>query len=372
METRARYVLVGLFTLAIIVGGFGFVYWLSNADGLGERSVYRVRFGAPVSGLSLGSDVLFNGIRVGEVTDLKLDRDKPSDVVAMIAVKADTPIRSDTRVGLSYGGLTGSASIALQGGAASAPPLQGENGAPPLLVAAADATQDWTGAARQAFGQVSDVLSQNSDALHDTIQNIDSFAAALGRNSGKVDNLVAGLEKWIGNAAAPPATIYELTAPASFPAGLEVPKGQLVVAQPTVVVSLDTQRFLAGTETSENLVFDDAKWSDSIPNLVRQKIIEGFGNADYQGTGGDMQNITADRTLEIDIRAFRITTGATPEADVELAAKIVGSDGKVLGGRIFHATAPATAMQAPAAAAAMNDAFTKVATELIVWAMQLP
>ncbi len=352
--------------------GFGFVYWLSNAGGLGERSVYRVRFGAPVSGLSLGSDVLFNGIRVGEVTDLKLDRDKPSDVVAMIAVKADTPIRSDTRVGLSYGGLTGSASIALQGGAASAAPLQAENGAPPLLVAAADATQDWTGAARQAFGQVSDVLSQNSDALHDTIQNIDSFAAALGRNSGKVDNLLAGLEKWIGNAAAPPATIYELKAPASFPPALKCRRGSSSSRSrqsPSASTRSNSWPERRPARTSSSTTRNGAT---AFRNLVRQKIIEGFGNADYQGTGGDMQNITADRTLEIDIRAFRITTGATPEADVELAAKIVGSDGKVLGGRVFHATAPATAMQAPAAAAAMNDAFTKVATELIVWAMQLP
>ena len=68
MEIRARYVLIGAFTLAVIAAGFGFVYWLNNAGGLRERAVYRVRFEGSVSGLLAGSAVLFNGIRVGEVT----------------------------------------------------------------------------------------------------------------------------------------------------------------------------------------------------------------------------------------------------------------------------------------------------------------
>ena len=36
--------------LAVIAAGFGFVYWLNNAGGLGERAVYQVRFENPVSG----------------------------------------------------------------------------------------------------------------------------------------------------------------------------------------------------------------------------------------------------------------------------------------------------------------------------------
>ena len=73
MEIRARYVQMGAFTLAVIVAGFAFVYWLNNAGGLRERALYRVRFEGSVSGLLAGSAVLFNGIRVGEVTGLQLD-----------------------------------------------------------------------------------------------------------------------------------------------------------------------------------------------------------------------------------------------------------------------------------------------------------
>ena len=43
METRANYVLIGVFTLAVVVGVFGFVYWFQNIGGTGERAFYRVR-----------------------------------------------------------------------------------------------------------------------------------------------------------------------------------------------------------------------------------------------------------------------------------------------------------------------------------------
>ena len=99
MEDRAKFILVGLFTFAVIAGAFGFVYWLHNSAGRIETSVYRVIFEGSVSGLRVGGPVLFNGIRVGQVTDMGLT-DDPPQVAATIAVNKDTPVRADTRDGL--------------------------------------------------------------------------------------------------------------------------------------------------------------------------------------------------------------------------------------------------------------------------------
>ncbi len=121
METRAPYALIGAFVLAAIAAVFGFVYWLNNAGGLGQRTVYHVRFENSVSGLLTGAAVLFNGIRVGEVTGLRLSSDDPRQVMATIAVAPATPIRADTQAGLEFQGLTGVPVIALQGGIAGAP-----------------------------------------------------------------------------------------------------------------------------------------------------------------------------------------------------------------------------------------------------------
>ena len=116
MEIRAPYVLIGAFVLAVIAAGFGFVYWLHNSASLTDRMTYRIHFENTVSGLLTGAAVLFNGIRVGEVTALELDPNNPNRVTATIAVAANTPVRADTKVGLDFQGLTGVPVVALQGG----------------------------------------------------------------------------------------------------------------------------------------------------------------------------------------------------------------------------------------------------------------
>jgi len=85
METRAPFVIVGAFVLAAIVAVFGFVYWLQNTGGLGARASYRVQFEGSVPGLLVGAAVLFNGIRVGEVTELGLAPGNPPEDVALDA-----------------------------------------------------------------------------------------------------------------------------------------------------------------------------------------------------------------------------------------------------------------------------------------------
>ena len=116
METRAPFVVVGAFVLAAIAAVFGFVYWLQNTGGLGPRTTYHVQFEGSVPGLLVGAAVLFNGIRVGEVTDLGLAPGNPRGVNATISVASTTPVRADTKVGLEFQGLTGVPVIALEGG----------------------------------------------------------------------------------------------------------------------------------------------------------------------------------------------------------------------------------------------------------------
>jgi phospholipid/cholesterol/gamma-HCH transport system substrate-binding protein len=57
METQARYLAVGAFTLAVITAGFIFVYWLYSGGGFRDRVIYEIRFDSPVSGLLVGSAV---------------------------------------------------------------------------------------------------------------------------------------------------------------------------------------------------------------------------------------------------------------------------------------------------------------------------
>src|SRR5690606_38045826 len=135
------YTLIGFFTLAVMLGVFGFVYWFQNLGGTGERVTYRIIFDGSVSGLRTGGAVMFNGIRIGEVTDLRLAPDKTERVIATVAVDKAAPIRDDTRIGLEFQGLTGIAAVALSGGSFSRPPLTGTKDNPPVLTADPAATQ---------------------------------------------------------------------------------------------------------------------------------------------------------------------------------------------------------------------------------------
>jgi len=87
--------------------------------------------GLAVSGLTTGSTVSFNGIRVGQVSGLKIDPDRPNRIIATIAVDQSTPMRTDTKASLAFQGLTGVATIELSGGSADAKPLPGPPSHPP-------------------------------------------------------------------------------------------------------------------------------------------------------------------------------------------------------------------------------------------------
>ena len=373
MEIRARYVLIGLFVLAVIVAGFGFVYWLNNNSGLGERTVYRVEFDGSISGLTRGSTVLFNGLSVGEVTDLGLVSDNPGVVLATIAVERGTPIRGDTHVGLVFGGLTGTASVALAGGSAAAPPPAVSNGEPPLLIADPAEMKDMTQSARDTLAHLDALITDNTTSFTDAVSNIDKFAGALAKNSDKVDGILAGLAKLTGGGSAETPTDYDLTAPTSFPGLGPLPSAQLALTTPTTVITLDTQRIMMQDATGEAPAFPDVRWADNVPLLFQARIIQGFENAKYLKVGTDAGSVTGDYKLVIDIRTFRINTSPAPaNAAIEFSAKVVDSGGKLVDARVFTASAPvAKTDDAATSAAALDVAFGKATTDLIVWTLQV-
>jgi phospholipid/cholesterol/gamma-HCH transport system substrate-binding protein len=200
MERKAHYALIGFFTFAVVAGAFGFIFWLHHSSGKKQAVAYRVIFDSSVSGLQVGGNVLFNGIRVGEVTNLRLDPDKPSQVIALLAVNKATPIRSDTRVGLEFAGLTGVAAVSLKGVSATTPLIEREEGEPPTLKADPSASQDMMQAARDVLNKAEEVIAANQEALHQAINDIATFSASLARNSDKVDSIMSNANETMSNA----------------------------------------------------------------------------------------------------------------------------------------------------------------------------
>jgi len=366
METRAPFIVVGAFVLAAVAAVFGFVYWLHNSGGLGPRTAYRVQFEGPVPGLMVGAAVLFNGIRVGEVTELGLAADNASRVNAAISVASTTPVRSDTRVGLEFQGLTGVPVVALEGGT-----LPIDSVGMPTLIAEAGAGQSMTQAARDALRRVDSVLAENSGPLKDTIANLRVFSEGLARNTGKLDNIVAGLEKMTGGAApAAPKVAYDLRAARGFAVPTKTLRGQFAIPEPTAVVMLDTQRFLF-SPAREVPGFAEAVWADTIPKLLQARLVESFENYDIAHAplrGADVGH--TDFQLLIDIRRFRIALDSAPTAEIGLSARILDKEGKIIASRLFEEGEAFDKLEPPAAAAAFDRAFARVAGNIIAWTVQ--
>ncbi len=259
----------------------------------------------------------------------------------------------------------------MSGGSPSSPPPQGVNGGPPLLVADAASIKDMTTSAREALTKLNDILSENAAPVKDAIANIDTFSAALARNSDKVDTIIAGLEKFVGGGNKPETVSYELTAPSRFPDIPAIPTSQLSVSAPTTVVALDSQRITIKNADGLVPAFENFRWADSIPLLVQSRLIQGYENADYTLVGTDASGIASDYQLLINIRRFELdTTTATPTAEVAMMAKIMDLGGQVVDAKLFAASAPVAATDKPEViAAGLNSAFDKAATDLIVWSL---
>ena len=198
METRANYVLIGSFTLAVIAAAFGFVLWFQSLHTTKLRSPLRIVFEGPAAGLRNGGSVNFNGIRVGEVVSVKLDN--PRRVVALAMVENNAPVRRDTLVGLEFQGLTGVAAISLKGGDENAPPVPVGDDGIPVLTADPNALQDVTEAIRGTLQNINRVVADNQAAVKNSLHNLETFTAALSRNAEKIDDVMAKVDGVMGKA----------------------------------------------------------------------------------------------------------------------------------------------------------------------------
>ena len=369
METRARYVLIGLFTLLCLLGGFAFVYWVHAIGGIGQRAIYRIRFDQPVSGLGVGANVLFNGIRAGAVSAITLDPDNPQRVQVIVSVDPDTPVRADTQASITYLGFTGAAAVSLRGGSRDAAKLASDNGQPPLLIAAADAGRTLTESAQDTLRKVDDILTQNAKPLNTAVTGIATFGDMLGRNSERIEGLLGGLEKLAGTGtpAAGPA-VYDLAAATEFPPGGKTIKGQLVVPDPSAIILFDSQKILTrgGEDTYSSIA--NAQWADNLPKLVQARLVQSFENAhQLSAVSRPLDQLNAEYRLEITIRGFQLSLAPSPTAVVDVTVRIVSDKGTVAEARAFTASVAADGTDAKTAVAALNRAFAQVASEIVRW-----
>jgi phospholipid/cholesterol/gamma-HCH transport system substrate-binding protein len=178
METRAHHVIIGAFAIGVFLLALGFVLWLSKSSIDREFEVYDIVFNEAVTGLSKGGLVQYNGIKVGEVTQLSLAQDDPRKVIARIRVDANTPVKEDTRAKLGLMGVTGVAFIQLSGGSPESPALRPTRQNPvPIIQSEESALSKLLASGSDIVTSVNDILLRATDIL--STENVDRVSQTL-------------------------------------------------------------------------------------------------------------------------------------------------------------------------------------------------
>ena len=197
MRARASNVMIGTLTLALIAGSLGAFLTYQKLAGIRQQVPFRVIFEGSASGLRKGGSVNFSGIRVGEVVSLKLDH--PRRVVALAMIDGNTPVKSDTQVGLEFQGLTGIAAISFTGGSDEAPPPRKGADGIPELTADPDGTLNTQEKIRVALRNVDKVIADNEVAVKDTLRNFETFTASLSNNGAKITSIISTAEDGVSS-----------------------------------------------------------------------------------------------------------------------------------------------------------------------------
>ena len=179
MERDAHYAAVGIATVALAVALIIFSIWLARLSFNEEYDVYDIVFYGPVRGLSEGGEVHFNGIRVGLVTDLRLDQEKGDQVVARIRIDATTPVRVTSRAQLEPQGITGLNYIQITAGTEGSALLKTQypNNVVPVIQSQPSPIAELLSGSGTVLAQTVDALNRINRVLSD--ENIRSFSVSV-------------------------------------------------------------------------------------------------------------------------------------------------------------------------------------------------
>lgn len=202
METRASYILVGVFTLLAVTGALAFVLWTAGRGEGKAMSAYDIHFSGNVMGLSVASDVFFKGVKVGAVKQITLSPDDPAKVKVRIEIDATTPVREDSVASLEGRGLTGVSVVQITGGSPHAPLLVGAAGEVPVIASRASRLEELfagmpqlVGSGNELVNRLADVLNaENRAALASTFHALDTVTARMAARADSLDRIITDMD----------------------------------------------------------------------------------------------------------------------------------------------------------------------------------
>ncbi|MEO0410935.1 MAG: MlaD family protein [Pseudomonadota bacterium] len=223
METRAHHLLIGMVTLLGIGGALGFIIYLARLDIDREYQTYKIFFTDSVVGLNTGASVRYNGVPVGSVTSIQLNRDDPTKVRVLVNIDESVPINQGIEAELAALGLTGVAYVELTGGDANRPMITKVKGEDfPIIPSGQSALQEvFRGApdllkeATIAVQRVSALLNEENQAeISGILRNVNSFSEGMAESTEEIQNIIKNMDETIEDFRGAARSINNLSASA--------------------------------------------------------------------------------------------------------------------------------------------------------------
>ena len=260
METKANYIVVGAFTLVLLLGLVTAVVWLADVGLDEEFAYYDLFFEGSVTGLKPGNPVRYRGVPVGVVTDMKINPDNVEQVKVTIEVPNDTPIKEDTEASLEFQGITGIAYVQITGGTHDAPPLRRIPGrGNPVIKSKPSQLQEIIEAAPELVNRVISLVDRANLLLGDANQK--NFAEAMANVSSITGSFASGSDDIRTLLSDGASAVTELQA-ASADARILVKELRETIADLSKMAKGtlgDTRGLLGDVRSNVNLITDDAR-----------------------------------------------------------------------------------------------------------------
>ena len=204
METRANHVLIGAFTLAVIVAAFGFILWLAKNEIDQHFAAYDILFEGSVTGLNVAGDVRYQGVRIGQVKEIRIYEKNPKLVRVRIEIDANTPVNSGSLASLEFFGITGVLFVQINSGDANAPPLVAQADQEVPVIASGKSSLEALFAGAPQLLENAAVLVERLSLLVDTdnrksisgiLKNAETVSASVAGRSAEINELIINANK---------------------------------------------------------------------------------------------------------------------------------------------------------------------------------
>jgi phospholipid/cholesterol/gamma-HCH transport system substrate-binding protein len=214
METRARHIAVGSFVLVLVVCGGLFAVWIAKFSGQVDYVPYYTRFSGSVSQLRADTTVLFGGIPVGRVTDVRIDPVDTELARVEFVVREGTPIRVDSQATIEIQSIAGGVGLQISRGSSDTDLLEpgrevkGVSSAIEQLVKQAPDLLN-------KFSHIADNLNamlstENSLVLTETLGNLRDLSVSLKSKQDQLDTLLTNGNTAVSNFSEAGASLKSL------------------------------------------------------------------------------------------------------------------------------------------------------------------